>query len=71
LKKILQLIDCNYIVQSHRAFAINTNYIYKIEKLDVKLSEVYFNECSKTAFLGYKFKNSIMSEFKKGKVIIC
>lgn len=71
LKKMLKLINSEYIIQSHRAFAINRNYIYKIEKLDVKLSEVYFNKHKKTAYLGYKFKNSIMAEFKKGNIIIC
>ena len=71
LKKIMNLIDCNYIVQSHRAFAININYINKIEKLDVKLSEIYFYNYSKTALLGYKFKNEVISQFKKDKVIIC
>ena len=71
LKKIMPLINCEYIIQSHRAFAINRNYIYKIEKLDVKLSRVYFDKYPKTAFLGYKFKDNVISEFKKGKVIIC
>lgn len=70
LKKILKLINCKCIIQSHRAFAINTNYICKIEKLDRRLSILYFNKYSKTALLGYKFKDSVTSEFKKGKVII-
>lgn len=71
LKKMLKLINCEYIIQSHRAFAINRNYICKIEKLDVKLSIIYFNKYKKNAFLGYKFKDNIMSEFKVGKVILC
>lgn len=71
LKKIVKLIDCEYIIQSHRAFAINRNYIYKIEKLDVKLSMVYFNNYAGTALLGYKFKDNVISEFKKGKLILC
>ena len=71
LKKINKLINCEYIIQSHRAFAINRNYICKIEKLEAKLSIVYFSKYQKTAFLGYKFKDNVISEFKKGKVIIC
>lgn len=71
LKKMIKLIDCSYIIQSHRAFAINKKYISKIEKLDFKLSIVYFEQYSKTALLGYKFKENVMSEFKKGKVVIC
>ena len=71
LKKIMKLIDCKYIVQSHRAFAINKNYICKIEKIDAKLSTIYFNNYVKTALLGYKFKDDIMSEVRTGKEILC
>ncbi|WP_160688677.1 LytTR family DNA-binding domain-containing protein [Clostridium sp. C2-6-12] len=71
LKKILEMINCEFIIQSHRAFAININYILKVEKLDLKLSEIYFENYSKTALLGYKFKDNIMTKFKKGKVILC
>ncbi|MBN1038404.1 DNA-binding response regulator [Clostridium botulinum] len=71
LKKIMDLINCKYIVQSHRGFLVNINYIHKIEKIDTKLSEIYFNKNDKTALLGYKFKNKIISEFKKGKIEIC
>lgn len=71
LKKMLQLIDSAFIIQSHRAFAVNKKHIHKIEKLDFKLSEVYFENYSGTALLGYKFKEKVISEFKKGKVIIC
>lgn len=71
LKKLLSLINCENIIQSHRAFVINKKYIYKIEKLNVKLSIIYFNNYSKNALLGYKFKNKILSDFIKGKVIVC
>lgn len=65
LKKILDLINCKYIVQSHKAFAINKNYIFKIEKLDIRLSNVYFKNYSKTALIGHKFRNNIIPEFKE------
>jgi len=71
LKKIMNLIDCKYIIQSHRAFAINKNYICKIEKINAKLSTIYFNNYFKTALLGYKFKDIIMSEVINGKMILC
>lgn len=64
LKKILELIDCKDIVQSHKAFAINKNYIFKIDKLDIRLFNVYFKNYSKNALIGYKFKNNIISEFE-------
>lgn len=65
LKKILELIDCEYIVQSHKAFAVNKNYIFKMEKLDIRLSNLYFKNYSKTALMGYKFRNNIICEFKQ------
>ena len=71
LKKIMKLIDCKYIIQSHRAFAINKNYIGKIEKINAKLSTIYFNNYVKTALLGYKFKDGIMSEVRNGEMILC
>lgn len=71
LKKLLQLIDCKYIIQSHRSFLVNVNYINSMEKLDSKLSIINFNNSSKTALLGYKFKDEVIAEFGKGKVIVC
>lgn len=71
LKKLMKLIDSDNIIQSHRAFSINKDYISKIEKIDVKLSTIYFKGCNDTALLGYKFKNDVLSEFKEGKVMIC
>lgn len=71
LKKIMELIDCKYIIQSHKAFAINKNYICKIEKISAKLSTIYFNNYLKTALLGYKFKDEIMSEVRNGEMILC
>src|SRR3712207_3299328 len=37
LKKLLSLIDEENIIQSHKSFAINLNYISKIEKLNSRL----------------------------------
>ncbi|AOR24892.2 LytR/AlgR family response regulator transcription factor [Clostridium taeniosporum] len=71
LKKIIKLINSENIIQSHRSFAININYVYRIEKIDNKLNTIYFNKISKKAFLGYKFKNYIISKFKKDKVVLC
>lgn len=71
LKKIMSLINSECIVQSHKAFAINKNYIFKIEKLSLRLSYIYFNQYSKTALLGYKFKKDIISELKQAGKIVC
>lgn len=71
LKKILELINCEQIIQSHKAFAVNKNYVFKVKKLDFRLGAIYFKDYSKTALLGYKFKNNIISEFKKVGNCLC
>lgn len=64
LKKALLLINCDYIIQSHKSFAVNINYINKISKIDNKLHELYFENYKESALLGYKYKNSILDKFK-------
>lgn len=71
LKKIMELIDSKDIVQSHKSFAVNKNYIFMIERISPKLSTIYFTEYAKTALLGYKFKDDIMSEVMHREVILC
>ena len=71
LKKVMKMINDKNIVQSHRAFAVNIKYITRIEKIDVKLSNIYFINTNKSALLGYKFKTSILNEFEKDKILIC
>lgn len=70
LKKILDSINYENIVQSHKAFAVNIEHIYKMEKLDIKLYAIYFKDYDKTALLGYKYKNGIIENFKKNKICI-
>jgi len=64
LSKILKVINCNNIIQCHKSFAVNINYIKRIENIDNKLSEIYFENCDKNALLGYKFKNIIIERFQ-------
>jgi len=64
LKNILKLINCNNIIQCHKSFAVNTKHIRKIENVDSRLSEIYFEDYNKNALLGYKFKNAIMERFQ-------
>ena len=62
--KILKDINCNNIIQCHKSFAVNVNYIKKIQNVDNKLSEIYFENYDKNAPLGYKFKNRVMERFQ-------
>ncbi|CAG7838729.1 Transcriptional regulatory protein NatR [Clostridium haemolyticum] len=68
LKKILSLIDEKNIIQSHKSFAINLNYISKIEKLDSRLFKSYFRNCNDTALIGNKFKETILDKFNENKL---
>lgn len=64
LNKILELINCDDIMQCHKSFIVNINCINRIENLSSTLYEIYFNDYKEKAFLGYKFKNVIMDRFK-------
>lgn len=65
LKKIHSMIDDENIMQSHRAYLVNTEYINKIEKTNDKTSsKIYFYKTNDTALLGNSFKKAIMDKFK-------
>lgn len=64
LEKILKLINCDNIIQCHKSFAVNINHIRKIENIDSKLSEIFFENYEENALLGYKFKSIIMERFQ-------
>ncbi|MFX0550082.1 LytR/AlgR family response regulator transcription factor [Hathewaya histolytica] len=63
LKKILELIDDENIIQCHKSFAANITFIRKIESVNSKLSEIYFENYKDKALLGYKFKNEVLEKF--------
>lgn len=65
LKRILELTDSNNIIQSHKSFAVNLDFIRKIESLNSKLGEIYFENYDKKALLGYKFKNEVLEKFSE------
>ena len=64
LKNVLNLINCSNIIQSHKSFVVNIKHIKKIQNVDNKLSEIYFENYDKKALLGYKFKNTIIQRFQ-------
>lgn len=70
LKKIMQMIDDDNIIQSHRAFLVNLTHVKKVERIDIKLSNIYFTNSNKTALLGYKFRNDFLDKFKKNKIVL-
>lgn len=62
LKKVLNVIDCKDIIQTHRAYAANINFIDSIQKISNKSWEISFNCCSDKAFLSYNFKDEVMKK---------
>lgn len=65
LNKALEMINCNNIVQSHKSFVVNTNYINKIENISSKVWELNFRYREEKAFLSYKFKDVVMEKFEQ------
>lgn len=65
LKKALELINETFILKSHKAFAININYITKIEKCSVTSWNVYFKDCEFIALIGLKYKQFIDDAINK------
>lgn len=59
LKKALEIIDEPFIIKSHRSFAININYVRKIEKYSSTSWNVYFKDYSFSAIIGLKYKDII------------
>lgn len=65
LAKALKTINYDYIVQSHKSFAININFVNKVEVLANKLWEISFNNCKEKALLSYSFKEIIVKKFNE------
>ena len=64
LKKLNSMINDKDILQSHRSYLVNINYISKIEKTNDKTSyKIYFCNTDKTALLGNNYKKCIMDRF--------
>lgn len=59
LKEALQIIDEPFIIRSHKSFAINTNYIIKIEKYSVTSWNVYFKDYEFSALISLRYKRII------------
>jgi DNA-binding LytR/AlgR family response regulator len=64
LKKLNSVLEHKYIIQSHRSYLVNINYINKIEKTNDKTAyKIYFYNTDKTALLGNNYKKCIMDRF--------
>ncbi|NMM61511.1 response regulator transcription factor [Clostridium sp. P21] len=59
LAKALTIINSDYILQSHKSFAVNVKLIDKIESISTKLWKVSFVNYKEKALLSYKFKDAV------------
>lgn len=64
LKEISEKIDCDYIVQCHKSFIVNTKEIKKIGKIGSKSWEINFQGYDEKALISYNFKDEIFKIFK-------
>lgn len=62
LKKIQELISCDYIMQSHKSFVVNIKCINGVERIDSRSNKLHFENCDKTALLGYSFRDNILEK---------
>lgn len=60
LMKALDMINNEDIVQCHRAFAVNINYIKKIEPYTVTSWKICFRDTKDIAFMGPRFKENLL-----------
>lgn len=68
LNKLLQTINDDDIIQSHKSYAINIKHIYKVEKIYNKLWDIYIKDYDEVAQLGYKYKESFNERLNKNNV---
>lgn len=59
LKRVLDLVENEYIVQAHKSYIINTKYIKGIERESSTSWKVYFYDYKGCAFIGAKYKCNI------------
>jgi len=67
LKKSLTLTNSVDIIQCHKSFAININYITKIEKLTNQSHKISFENYEKSAILSSKYKDMIFKNFRNNE----
>lgn len=63
LSKILKDVDSSSIVQSHKSYIVNVNYILKIEKGYQKMWHIYFNKIDAVAELSAKYKETVLGKW--------
>jgi len=68
LSKLLDVLPENTLIQSHRAYAVNMNYIRDINK-NQPCWKLSFDNYEKTALVGGKYKDKIMEACEKYSIL--
>jgi DNA-binding LytR/AlgR family response regulator len=63
LKQSLIMTNSENVIKCHKSFAVNVDYICKIEKISIKSYELFFNNYEKTALLSQNCKDVIKKKF--------
>lgn len=65
LAKIIKKLDSDEIIQTHRAFAVNLNYIIEIQKNYDKVWNIRLRGVTQTALLSYTYRQAFLRRVKK------
>lgn len=63
LKSVLKMINEDYIVQTHKSFAVNVNYIDRIEKISRGIWKIHFHGYNDGALLAATYKDNLSNKF--------
>ncbi len=63
LKKVIDMISDEYIIQTHKSYIINTKNILKIEKETTSIWKVSFVDYNEVAYISSKYKNEVDKRF--------
>lgn len=59
LKKILEMIKADYIIKTHKSFAVNVNQVHKLEKVSRGCWEIDFYDYGDKALLASTYKEDL------------
>lgn len=66
LKRLLEMLHVDYILQTHKSFAVNIQYIDQIKKIARGCWEIYFHDYDEQALLASTYKNSLKDKLIDG-----
>ncbi|MDP4143490.1 MAG: LytTR family DNA-binding domain-containing protein [Bacillota bacterium] len=65
LKKMMEMVQGGAIIQCHRSYAVNMNYVLEIDRSQSNW-EIYFESLKESVPIGDKFKKNVLEAFEEG-----